>query len=151
WRVRLDDRRKPGLQHERTRPERLVIKSFDISLATRWGLNILALLAGIVALRLAQSILIPIIIAILLTALLWPAVRWMNRTLRFSWVFFCGVVVTAWLVLIVFVPWGFFRTVPNLMQVLPVLRGGEEQIPASGVFRERITSFAPLAGVALPE
>jgi predicted PurR-regulated permease PerM len=128
-----------------------VIKSFDYSIATRWGLNILALLAGIVALRLAQSILIPIIIAILLTALLWPAVRWMNRTLRFTWVFACGIAVTGLVVLNIFVSLGCFMTVPKLMQDLPDLRLEKEQVNAYQVIRERISTFVPLDAVYLPE
>ena len=41
--------------------------------ATRLGINIVLLLAGVVALRLGQSVIIPILIAMLLAAVLGPA------------------------------------------------------------------------------
>jgi predicted PurR-regulated permease PerM len=121
-----------------------VIKSLDLSVATRWGLNFLAFLACIVALHLAESIIIPTIIALLLTALLWPFVRWMSNTLHFTWTFASGIAVAGLVVLNIFVTLVCFLTVPKLMQDLPDLRNPEEQKEAYRIIRERIGTFAPL-------
>jgi AI-2 transport protein TqsA len=53
--------------------------------ATRLGINVGLLLAGVVALRLGQSVFIPILIAMLLAAVLGPGAAWLHRTLRFPW------------------------------------------------------------------
>ena len=52
----------------------------NLSTATRWGLNALILLAVVLALYLGKSIFIPTILAVLLAAMLWPLVTWMNRS-----------------------------------------------------------------------
>ena len=56
-----------------------MIPSFSINSATRWGLNIFLLLAGVVALRLAESVIIPLLIALLLACVLGPAAAWLHR------------------------------------------------------------------------
>src|SRR5438105_2591016 len=49
----------------------------------------LILLGVIIALYLGRSIFIPLVIAILLAALVWPAAYFLNQWLRFSWGFSC--------------------------------------------------------------
>ncbi|HEV3258078.1 MAG TPA: hypothetical protein VG013_14430, partial [Gemmataceae bacterium] len=75
--------------------ENAVIASLNIGSATRWGLNLLALLGGAVALYLGESIFIPTVIALLLAAMLWPVVRWMRKALRLPWTISCLTVVVA--------------------------------------------------------
>ena len=58
--------------------------NLNLTSATRLGLNLLALLGVTVALYLAQTIFIPLVIAILLAAMLWPAVDFFNKYLRQS-------------------------------------------------------------------
>ena len=53
--------------------------------ATRLGTNVVLLLAGVVALRLGQSVIIPLLIAVLLASVLGPAASWLHRVLKFSW------------------------------------------------------------------
>jgi predicted PurR-regulated permease PerM len=53
--------------------------------ATRLGVNVVLLLAGVVGLRLGQSVIIPLLIATLLAAVLAPAASWLYRVLRFPW------------------------------------------------------------------
>src|ERR1700732_415954 len=74
---------------------------------TRLGINIVLLLAGVVALRLGQSVIIPLLIAMLLAAVLGPAASWLHRVLRFSWPMaclsvICGLVVVNLLLILVF-------------------------------------------------
>jgi AI-2 transport protein TqsA len=74
---------------------------------TRLGINIVLLLAGVVALRLGQSVIIPLIIAMLLAAVLGPAAAWLHRVLRFSWpmaclTVICGLVLVNLLLILVF-------------------------------------------------
>jgi predicted PurR-regulated permease PerM len=76
--------------------------------ATRVGLNVLILLGSVVALRLGESVLIPLIIALLLAAVLGPAALWLHRRLHFSWTGSClfaifGLVVLNLLISVVFV------------------------------------------------
>lgn len=61
--------------------------------ATRLGINIVILLAGVVALWLGKMVFIPMIIALLLAAVLGPAALWLNRTLKFSWPGSCVMVI----------------------------------------------------------
>jgi AI-2 transport protein TqsA len=53
--------------------------NFNISAATRWGLNLLIILAMIGALYLGRSIFIPTIIALLFAAMLWPGVAYLTE------------------------------------------------------------------------
>jgi predicted PurR-regulated permease PerM len=53
--------------------------NLNVSTATRWGLNALILLSVVVALYLGRAIFIPAIMAVLLAAMLWPIVAWLNQ------------------------------------------------------------------------
>jgi predicted PurR-regulated permease PerM len=127
-----------------------VIGSLNLTSATRWGLNLLALLGGIVALNLGKSIIIPTIIALLLGAMLWPAVCWMNRVLRFSWTFACLVAVALLVLLNLFVTLGFLLAVPKLLQDMPDLRDEIAQQKMYSLFRERVGTIVPLDEAYLP-
>jgi predicted PurR-regulated permease PerM len=127
-----------------------VIIPTTLNAATRWGLNLLALLGGVIALSLGQSIFIPTIIALLLAAMLWPAVRWLHLVLRFSWGFACLLVVMGLVVLNLLVSLGLFLSVPKLMQDLP---GPQDEIGQKEVykkFREQVGKIAPLDEQYLP-
>jgi predicted PurR-regulated permease PerM len=63
--------------------------------AGRIGLNVLLLLAGVVALHLARSVIVPMLIAVLLASVLGPAAAWLNATLKIRWSLACVAVVTA--------------------------------------------------------
>jgi predicted PurR-regulated permease PerM len=58
---------------------------FQLSKANRLGLNVLALAGTTVALYWGASFFIPLVIAMLLAGLLWPAVNWLNLRLRMPW------------------------------------------------------------------
>jgi predicted PurR-regulated permease PerM len=127
-----------------------VIKSMNLGTATRWGLNLIGLLAAIIALHLGQSIFIPTIIALLLAAMLWPVVRWLNQRLRMSWGFACMVAVSGLIVLNVLLTLGFFLAIPKILQDMPDLRDEEGQREVYTKLRDQIGMMAPLDDFYLP-
>ncbi len=63
--------------------------NLNLTTATRYGLNILALLGGSIALYLGRSIFIPLIISALLASILWPWAKFLNRRIGMPWFFSC--------------------------------------------------------------
>jgi AI-2 transport protein TqsA len=61
--------------------------------ATRIGLNVLLLLAGVVALRLGESVIVPMLIALLLATVLGPAAAWLHQILKIRWGLACVTVI----------------------------------------------------------
>src|SRR5438094_5392057 len=70
-------------------PIQPMINQLDLGPAMRWGLGLVVLLAAVFALYLAQSVVVPTVIALLLAAMLWPAVRWMHFSWRLIWTVSC--------------------------------------------------------------
>src|SRR5438876_5268504 len=70
-----------------------MIPNFSLSSTTRWGVNVLLLLAGVVALHLAQSVIIPLLIALMLAAVLGPAAAWLHQALKIRWSLACLMVI----------------------------------------------------------
>jgi predicted PurR-regulated permease PerM len=70
-----------------------MIPNISLSSTTRWGVNILLLLAGVIALHLAQSVIIPLLIALMLAAVLGPAAAWLNQALKIRWPLACFMVI----------------------------------------------------------
>lgn len=63
--------------------------NLNLTVATRYGLNVLGLLGVAVALYLGASILIPLTISALLATILFPAAKWLHSRLRLKWFFAC--------------------------------------------------------------
>lgn len=93
--------------------------NLNLTTATRIGLNVLALLAGIIALRLGESIFVPLVIALLLATILWPSADRLNSFYRLPWPVACVGAVTVLVVLNLAVMGGFVLAVPRLLQDLP--------------------------------
>src|SRR6266446_4065572 len=66
---------------------------FPLNTAGRIGLNVLLFLAGVVALRLGESVIVPMLIALLLATVLGPAASWLHHTLKIRWGLACITVV----------------------------------------------------------
>src|SRR5947208_10405112 len=96
-----------------------MINQLDLGPAMRWGLGLVILLAAVFALYLAQVVIVPTVIALLLAAMLWPAVRWMHVSLRFTWTFSCIVMVSVLVVLNLFVSIGFGLSITKMLQDIP--------------------------------
>ncbi len=112
--------------------------NLNLGNATRIGLNLLALLGVVIALRLGESVFVPLVIALLLAALVWPAVYGLNRYLRFSWPFSCFLVVGGLVVLNVLVTLGFGMAVTRMLQNIPDLRYSDERTKAYNIVRQRL-------------
>jgi AI-2 transport protein TqsA len=115
--------------------------NLNLSTATRWGLNLIIILAMIGALYLGRTIFIPTVIALLLAAMLWPGATYLHeqgvpfpffaRRLRFPWLgphvyrikvswnvaclFLVGVLMTIALGITL----GFGLAIPRMIQSLP--------------------------------
>lgn len=61
----------------------------NLTTATRYGLNVLALLGASVALHLGKTIFVPLTIAAVLAAILWQPAEFLKKTLRIPWFFAC--------------------------------------------------------------
>jgi predicted PurR-regulated permease PerM len=121
--------------------------------ATRWGLNLLALLGIVVALRLGESIFIPTVIAVLLAAMLWPAVSGLHHGLRFRWGIACMVVIGGLVVLNLLISMGFALAITRIVQKLPNPNDIDAQAQVYTAFRNRLeqVSPVPLDNTYLPE
>jgi AI-2 transport protein TqsA len=116
--------------------------NLNLSNATRIGLNVLALLAGIVALRLGESIFIPLVIALLLATILWPSANRLNTFYRLPWPVACIGAVMVLVVLNLIVMGGFVLAVPRLLQDLP--QDPERQQQLYEKFRTRLEQVSPV-------
>ncbi|MCU0705193.1 MAG: AI-2E family transporter [Fimbriiglobus sp.] len=59
--------------------------NLNLTTATRYGLNVLAAFGASMALYFGKSIFIPLTIAGLLAAMLWPWANWMHRRVKLPW------------------------------------------------------------------
>lgn len=135
----------------------------NLSSASRWGLNALFLLSLSVGLYLGRAIFIPTVIALLLTSMLWPAVRWLNRQgvllvglewrrgfpwlgvctwrLRFPWAIACGMAVGVLVIIVLATTFAFSVAIPRFLQSLPNDPERVEQYYSK--FRDRINRISP--------
>ncbi len=110
--------------------------NLNLTTATRIGLNILALLGGIVALRLGESIFIPLVIALLLATILWPSAHRLNTFYRLPWPVACIGAVMVLVILNLIVMGGFVLAVPRLLQDLPQDPAKQQELYRN--FRDRL-------------
>lgn len=115
----------------------------DLGTLTRWGLNFIALLGMIVLLRLGRDFFIPPVIALLLAAVLWPAVRWLNRTLRMPWSLACLTSVFCLVLLNLVVSVGFLLAMTRMLQGGPDLRTDTGQKELYSLIRDRVQKISP--------
>src|SRR5829696_1292572 len=93
--------------------------NLNLTTATRYGLNILALLGVAVALWLGRSIFIPLTIAVLLAAILYPAARWLNHRLLIPWFLSCLGIILGLVAVMLVIFFSFAASVPRLLEDLP--------------------------------
>ena len=115
--------------------------NFNLTPAMRIGLNVLMLLGAIVALRLGQTIFIPLVIAALLASILWPSANRLHQFYRLPWPVACIFPVVVLIVLNLVVTFGFIAAVPRLLQDLP--RDEARQQELYDKFRNRIDKISP--------
>src|SRR5438105_4739504 len=86
--------------------------------ATRLGLNILILLAAGVAVRLCQSVFVPLVIALLLACVLAPGAVWLSRRLKIRWSLACITTVFGIIVFTILISLAMFVSVTSLVREL---------------------------------
>ena len=125
--------------------------NLDLSTATRWGLNGLALLGMAVALWLGESIFIPLTIAVLLAAVLWPIVEWLHGR-GIPWGLACAMSVFLLVVLNLIVTLGFVLAIPRMLQGLPNPNNYANQKQYYDNFRKQVIKVSPMpVDSVLPE
>src|SRR5436190_5399330 len=116
--------------------------NLTLTAASRIGLNLLILLGAIVALRLGESIFIPLVIALLLATILWSSADRLNSFYRLPWPIACLVSVTVLVLLNLVVVGGFVLAIPRLVQDLPADPGRQQEVYTK--FRERMEQISPV-------
>jgi predicted PurR-regulated permease PerM len=135
----------------------------NLSGPMRWGINALLLLGLIFALYLGQSILIPMTIALLLAAMLWPAAKWMHGgvpilrllpsekgfpwvsprlvTHKVPWVLACTFMIVFLITVVLLIPIGFGLAFSKMLQEIPRDEQGQQDIYTE--FRHRVEVVSP--------
>lgn len=67
--------------------------NLNLTTVTRYGLNVLAALGASIAMFFGKPVFIPVTIAGLLAAILWPGAKWLHRRVRMPWFLACCTVV----------------------------------------------------------
>jgi len=116
--------------------------NLNLTSATRLGLNLLALLGVTVALYLAQTIFIPLVIAILLAAMLWPAVDFFNKWARLSWGLSCMLAVSGLVALTLLVTLGIGLAITKIVQDLPTDHARQQRLYTQ--LRQRLDQISPV-------
>ena len=121
-----------------------------LNTASRIGLNVLLLLAGVVALRLGESVIVPMLIALLLATVLGPAASWLHHSLKIRWGLACIVVVVA-LILANFLIISVFSS--SVVRLVNQLSDQREMLKVYEKFRDKLEKNAPfeLDEVLLPK
>lgn len=106
--------------------------------------NVLAFLAVAVALWLGSSILVPVVMASVLAATLWPLVAWLHIRIRFPWFLACLVVLLGLLGIVVLLTIGFVEPIPHLLRTLPDVRQPQGQQELYAALRAQVQRFSPV-------
>jgi predicted PurR-regulated permease PerM len=137
--------------------------NLNVSTATRWGLNALILFIMILALYFGGPIFIPAILGLLLSAILWPVVTWLNKRglplpgltrrdgfpylrpcvwrLRLPWGIACLGAVSGVILVILIVAFSFGVSLGSFALDLGSPRNQEVLY---GQFRDKVASMAPI-------
>jgi AI-2 transport protein TqsA len=138
--------------------------NLNLSVATRWGLNVLILLSIVGALYLGRSIFIPTVFALLLAAMLWPAAVWLHRhglpllmpvplagfpwiafrqlSIRFGWSLSCMVVVSGLVGVTILITLGMGLAVTKMVQDLSIQSAEEQKVYS--LFRRKLERISPV-------
>src|SRR5581483_7849603 len=117
--------------------------NLNLNTSTRWGLNALILLGMIMALYLGRSILIPTTLALLLAAMLWPAVNHLHSTgwLKLPWAMACLTVVGGLFLIALLVASGFGLGISKLVIDIS---SREKQVEVYRKFRDKLERMSPV-------
>ena len=111
-----------------------------LNAASRIGLNVLLLLAGVVALRLGESVIVPMLIALLLATVLGPAALWLNKTLKIRWGLACIVVIFGLILanLLIITVFSF-----SVVRLVNQLSDQDKMVKQYKEFRTKVEKYVP--------
>ncbi|HEY2786590.1 MAG TPA: AI-2E family transporter, partial [Fimbriiglobus sp.] len=118
--------------------------NLNLTTATRYGLNVLALLGASIALKLGASIFIPVTISALLAAVLWPAASWMHERIKVPWFFSCLACVLLLVAFGLATFTGLAASIPQLIEDLK-LSDSDRQKELYGKIRVMVIRISPFA------
>lgn len=121
-----------------------MIPNFSLHSATRLGINILLLLAGVMALHLAQSVIIPLLIALMLAAVLGPAAAWLHRKIKLPWSVSCVLVIFGLFLFNALLSLVFILATSRLASQLPSPTNNDGIIELYNRLRQRLDSISPI-------
>lgn len=125
--------------------------NINLTAATRIGLNLLALLGVAVALYLGESIFVPLTIAVLLAAILWPVAEWLYRR-GIPWSISCMLAVGILIIVFGVITLGFTLSVSKMLQGLPRPNDTTVQVQYYEQFRKQVIRVSPVSvDPVLPE
>jgi predicted PurR-regulated permease PerM len=126
--------------------------SLNVNAATRIGINALLLLGAVFALYLGQTIVIPLVIAVLLAAMLYPSAVWLHQKARIPWSIACMTVITGLILVCCLIMFGVVAAVPKILNALPRSSGvGGETQQVYEALRTRLNNLFPLDENLFPE
>jgi predicted PurR-regulated permease PerM len=108
----------------------------------RIGLNVLLLLAGVVALRLGESFIVPMLVALILATVLGPAAMWLHERLKIRWSLACMTVVIGLVLASVLISAIFSMSVARLVAQLS---NEAEFLKTYKEFRLKLEGVSPVA------
>jgi predicted PurR-regulated permease PerM len=120
----------------------------NLTLPARIGLNLVALLGGVIVLRLGAPIFLPLIFAVFLATILWPSAVRLHRFYRLPWPAACTTAVAALVLVNLAVVAAFLLSVPRLLQNVPTNQ--EDQIAAYQSLRRQVIRLSPFEPAAAP-
>jgi AI-2 transport protein TqsA len=112
-----------------------------LNAATRIGLNVLLFLAGVVALRLGESVIVPMLIALLLATVLGPAAAWLHQTLKIRWGLACITVVLGLVLANILITAVFAGSITRLVSRLS---DPEQFLKTYNDFRDKLENVSPV-------
>ncbi|MCE9530520.1 MAG: AI-2E family transporter [Planctomycetes bacterium] len=114
-----------------------------ITTATRVGLNTLGFLGLSVTLYLGKTVFIPLVIAAILSVILWPAAKWLHLRLKFPWAIACFTVIGGLILVNLGVFIGIAAAIPRIVQDLPNPNNTAQQKDLYKKIRTQVQTISP--------
>jgi AI-2 transport protein TqsA len=125
--------------------------NLNLTTATRYGLNVLALLGISFALYLGRSIIIPLTIAAMLAGMLYPSAQRLHLRYRLPWFFACLSTVLIMVIFGLVIFAGFALAIPSLVADLPNPNNPDQQIKLYERLRAQVKNLPFDATGPFPE
>ncbi|MBI2804622.1 MAG: AI-2E family transporter [Planctomycetes bacterium] len=114
---------------------------FPLTTAGRIGISIGLLLAGVIALRLAEAVVVPLLVALLLATVLGPAAAWLQEKTKIQWSAACVVVI---LTLVLFNLLIFFVFSGSVLRVVTRMSDEAKIIDTYKKLRNNLEKVSPV-------